>query len=115
MSENLYKIEYNQRAKEFLSKGRSVESFAGSIGVARDTVYGWKEQHPDFERAIEEGLDNRKQLVEEMLIGIGKGEKGNVSAAIFLAKNWAGMRDDHGVHLTSGASLSDLFKKASKT
>jgi len=111
---SLYLPEYCQQISDYLAGGHSVEAWAGVNSVSADAVYDWKEKYPEFDYAMQEGLARRKDWVEKVLKDISTGEKGNASTAIFLAKNWAGMRDDHGVHLTSGASLTDLFNKANK-
>ena len=110
----LYLPEYCEGIKEHLRLGRSIEGWCGVNSVSADAVADWREKFPEFGEAVLDGLNARKEWIEKVLADISQGEKGNASTAIFLAKNWAGMRDDHGVHLTSGASLTDLFNKASK-
>lgn len=42
-----YKPEYCEQLIEHMSEGYSYESFAGVIGVAKDTIYQW-EKHQEF-------------------------------------------------------------------
>lgn len=46
-----YKPEYIEMVKEHLAQGHSFDSFAGEIGVSRDTVREWCHVHEDFSAA----------------------------------------------------------------
>lgn len=100
MCRPLYKPEYCADAIEYIGSGHSIESWAGKIGIHRDTVYNWKDQHPDFADAMVIAKTKTIGFYEDLLLKIA--QSGNASAAIFLAKNRAGMRDDFGVDHTSG-------------
>ena len=99
-----YKPEYAIQARDFVGSGHSIEAFAAEIGVAKRTVYNWKEAHEDFAEMLEEGEGLRRKLIESALLKLGLTGVGNVGALIFLAKNWCGMRDDYAFDHTSGGS-----------
>lgn len=43
-----YKPEYGPQLLEFMAQGKSVLQFAASIGVHKDSIYEWKNRHPEF-------------------------------------------------------------------
>jgi transposase-like protein len=88
-----YKPEYCKIAAEYIAEGHSMESLAWKLGVIRQTVYNWKEIYPEFAEAVDVGFDGRQAMVESTLRDNAQQGVGNASSAIFLAKNWASMRD----------------------
>lgn len=52
---SLYKAPYADDVVEHLALGYTLASWAGSIGVSRDTVYEWANVHPEFSDAIKKG------------------------------------------------------------
>lgn len=52
-----YKPEYCQTLIEHMASGLSFESFAGKIGVDRDTLYEWTKVHPEFSDAKKKGTE----------------------------------------------------------
>ena len=51
-----YKKEYCEQLIEHLGEGLSIESFAGVVGVCKQTIYDWFEAQEDFKQAKEIGL-----------------------------------------------------------
>jgi hypothetical protein len=47
-----YRPEYCQAVIDFTSQGFSLTAFAGSIRVAKDTVYEWIKVHAQFSDAV---------------------------------------------------------------
>lgn len=43
-----YKEEFCDLIQEHMSKGYSYESFAGLVGVCKQTLYNWSKEHKDF-------------------------------------------------------------------
>jgi transposase-like protein len=93
MMPSKFKPEYSQQAEDYIAKGHAMDSFAHTVGVSRETVYNWKEAHPEFKEALDRGFSKRQALLESMLMKCAYTSEGNVTALIFLGKNWAGMRD----------------------
>lgn len=93
MMPTVYKSEYCQQAEEYIAKGHAMDSFAHTVGVSRQTVYNWKDAHPEFKEALDRGFSKRQALLETMLMKCAYTSEGNVTALIFLGKNWAGLRD----------------------
>ena len=70
-----YKTEYDQMLIDHLSKGYSIESFAGRVGVTRDCLYKWFEKYPSLKNAKQVGMSKNIYFWED--IGI-KGTKGEL-------------------------------------
>lgn len=47
----LYEQRYCEMLVEHCEKGKSIEAFAGKIGVSIDTIYEWAKVHPEFSEA----------------------------------------------------------------
>jgi hypothetical protein len=84
-----YDSAYCEQVIAFLAKGHSVTAFAGSIGVARSTVFKWAEQIPEFSDALKVGQARATEFWEKILADVATTGKGNATAAIFGLKNRA--------------------------
>ena len=49
---SLYRSEYCERIIEVMKTGLSASGFAGAIGVSRDTISAWAENHAEFSVAL---------------------------------------------------------------
>jgi hypothetical protein len=97
-----YEERFCQEVIDFVGSGHSLEAFAGRIGTTRQTVYHWKEMHPEFKEAVQQAFDRRNILMEQMLKDLANGtSKGSAAAAIFIAKNFTAMRDQSSLDLTT--------------
>ncbi len=56
-----YKSEYCDQLIKHMEQGFSYESFAGSVGVSKQTIYDWEKAHPEF-------LDAKEIVVEKSRI-----------------------------------------------
>jgi len=90
-----YKPEYCKMLKQHLIEGLSYESFAGLLGVSRESLYEW-------ERKFKEFADTKKQYIEAARLFWEKmgraGASGqitgfNCTAWLFTMKNRFGYRD----------------------
>jgi len=52
-----YKPEFCELLTEHMRQGLSFESFGGTIGVCRKTLYNWCEVHPEFLYAKQSGQE----------------------------------------------------------
>jgi hypothetical protein len=68
-----YKPEYCQMLIEHMKKGFSFKSFAADVDCHYDTLYAWKEAHPDFSEAKKIGeaksLKHWEQIGQMMVLG----------------------------------------------
>jgi uncharacterized protein YdbL (DUF1318 family) len=68
-----------------MEQGFSLTAFAGSIRVAKDTVYEWIKVHPQFSDAVARARVARVSALEAKLLRSRKGAE--TSAAIFALRN----------------------------
>jgi hypothetical protein len=70
-----------------MATGISLAAFAGTIGVARKTVYEWIKAHSEFSDAVSRARAARQLWLELKLLRARKGAE--TQAAIFALKNAA--------------------------
>lgn len=84
-----YKPEYCESVVEHMRDGKSLSSFAGKVGVARDTISEWCSEYPEFSAAVQKGKGLCADWWEERLRERAIAGEGNSTAAIFGVKNMA--------------------------
>lgn len=123
-----YELGYCQKLIDHMAGGLSFESFAGEIGVHRDTLYEWEKVHPEFSDAKKIGTDasllkwekiGRDNIINssESSPGFGGSARSINSAVwIFNMKNRFKWRDkqegESDVVVNNFASLSDADLEA---
>lgn len=105
----LYRPEYCQMLIDHMAEGLSFETFAGVVGVDRDTVFHWVHQHPDFSDAKRKAIMKCQLYWEKLGIQISKSTtatlnepgkarkqivKASTGAWIFNMKNRFGWRNE---------------------
>lgn len=105
-----YRPEYCQAVIDYMGQGYSLTAFAGSIRVARDTVYEWIKRHSDFSDAVSRARPARVAALETKLLRARKGAE--TSAAVFALKNadpeeWRDMRSVDHQHSLKVEQLTD--------
>jgi hypothetical protein len=70
---------------DFMAQGFSLTAFAGSIRVAKDTIYEWIKVHAQFSDAVSRARAARVLWLETKLLRSRKGAE--TTAAIFALKN----------------------------
>lgn len=120
-----YRIEYCDKVIAHMSKGFSFESFAGEVGVCKDTLYEWVKNHKEFSDSKNIGFELNRRFWEKVGIdiatGTGVASNGNATAFIFNMKNrfkneWrdkveTGITDKDGEDVAIGPDLSKLSDK----
>lgn len=98
-----WKKKYCEQLTEHMSKGYSLEAFAGSIGVTRDCIYKWIDRHECFKEAFEIGKSKQHMFFEGMGIHgmTGKLKNFNASVYIFTMKNKLKWKDKIETELSS--------------
>ena len=77
-----------------MEEGFSYASFAGAIGVVKDTLYQWERKHPEFMEAKQVGFSKCRLVWEKMALDTMYESKGlNSTVWIFNMKNRFGWRD----------------------
>ena len=80
------------------------EGFARKIGVHRNTLKNWCNEHPEFAEAYE----TAKDLQREFLVDIGLSGATSASFAIFTMKNVCGWRDERDLKLKKAKEEGDI-------
>lgn len=62
-----YLPEYNGKALEFLSTGKSIIQLAKYMGVARSTIYKWAKDNEAFSDTLKRGQDMSQAVWEDKL------------------------------------------------
>ena len=113
-----YRPEYCDAVLAFMSQGYSLTAFAGSIRMARDTVYEWIKAHREFADAVARARPARVAALEAKLLRSRKGAE--TSAAMFALKNadpteWRDLKQVQHDHSLKVDTLTDaqLFAIAS--
>jgi hypothetical protein len=82
-----YRPEYCQMLIDHMEEGLSFESFAGVIGVNRDTIFEWAKVQTEFSDAKKAGFEKSRLTWERIGLNISKLNEGNPTAFIFNMKN----------------------------
>ena len=113
-----YRPEYCAMVQDYMGQGYSLTAFAGSIRIARDTVYEWIKRHSAFADAVARARPARVAALETKLLRSRKGAE--TSAAMFALKNadpteWRDLKTTQHNHSLDVATLTDaqLFAIAS--
>lgn len=132
----LYRPEYCEALVAHMREGLSYESFAGKIGVSRETLYAWEKAHDEFRDAktVGEaaslrwwealGRDGARGVGQEMLLKrrivspdgtveeVWEASGFNASAWIFTMKNRFGWRDVSAVDASVKVDVGDVILSA---
>jgi hypothetical protein len=105
-----YRSEYCQAVIDYMAQGFSLTAFAGSIRVAKDTVYEWIKRHPQFSDAVARARVARVSALEAKLLRSRKGAE--TSAAIFALRNadpveWRDIKHTEHTHAHRVNQLTD--------
>jgi hypothetical protein len=105
-----YRVEYCERVKEHMAKGKSLTAFAGSIDQSKDTVYEWIATHPEFSDAVTRARAARVDALETRMLSANNG--GTAATSIFALKNadpdeWREVRYANIEHSVNLDQLSD--------
>lgn len=118
-----YKKENCELLIKHMEKGFSYESFAGLIGVSKQTIYDWEKQYPEFLDAKEVGVEKSRIFWENLGIqniinesfGQNMGSKSlNSTVWIFNMKNrfqWRDKQPDED-QVNINVTLADRLAKA---
>jgi hypothetical protein len=106
----LYKPEYCDLVVDKMADGISLTAFAGSIRVAKETVYAWMSDHSEFSDAVARGRAARVLKLELKLLSARYGAQS--SASIFALRNadpqeWRDVRSVQHDHNVTLQTMSD--------
>ena len=89
MADQIYNESLCAIAEEVLGSGKSIARLATTLGVCRDSIYEWRDKHPEFARSLKKGRDASQAYWEDIGHEGACGEIKNFSATcwIFTMKN----------------------------
>lgn len=95
MADLIYNESICDKTIQILSSGKSIARLATSLGVCRETIYEWRDKHPEFAKALKRGRDACQAYWEDRGEEgtFGEIEKFTASSWIFTMKNR--FRDDY--------------------
>lgn len=83
MADKVYNESMCETVKHLLADGKSIARIATNLGVCRDTIYDWRDKHPEFASALKAGKDAAQAHWEDI------GEEGiNGNIKNFSATAW---------------------------
>ena len=88
-----YKVDYCAMLVVHMAEGLSFESFAGAIGVDRDTIYEWVSAHEEFSDAKKDGAARSQLFWERIGVEGMVNDSINATLWIFNMKNRFKWRD----------------------
>lgn len=111
MAEQIYNESLCEKAEQGLSKGKSIAWLSRELGVCRETIYEWRDKHPEFARSLKKGLDACQSYWEEIGEQGIKGEIKNFggTAWIFTMKNR--FRSDYKDEKNEKSALESIAEK----
>lgn len=75
---------------EEMKKGFSLAAAAAAFDISRQTIYDWKDRHPEFDELVKVAMVHRQRFLEERLMSTQSGAV--VTSTMFALKN-AGAAD----------------------
>lgn len=92
-----YKPEYCEMLVEHMKGGLSFEAFGAKVDCAEQTLYNWRDAHPEFMESYKKGLAYSLEHWEEMGHDMVLAGQGNSAVWIFNMKNRFKWKDRHDV------------------
>ena len=90
-----YRQEFCEQVVEILAQGKSLAAVCAHLDVSRQALYDWRDAHPEFNNALQRGIQKCQAYWEE--IGkdgiVGNLDKFSATPWIFTMKNR--FRDDY--------------------
>ena len=81
-----------QRIETAAANGADVKGIAHCVGINKDTLQRWLNEHPELREAYERGRERERAALHNALYRAAT-EKGNIVAAMFLLKARHGYRE----------------------
>lgn len=83
MADQIYNESLCEKANQILARGKSIARLATDLGVCRETIYEWRDKHPEFAKALSRGRDACQAYWED------RGEQGTFGEIDrFTATSW---------------------------
>jgi hypothetical protein len=111
MADKVYNESMCEEVRQLLTAGKSIARVATNLGVCRDTIYQWRDKHPEFARALSRGKDASQAYWEDRGEDGTFGDCKNFSATswIFTMKNR--FREDYAEDKDKNAGNASLVEQ----
>ena len=111
-----YKPAYCKALATHFEDGYSYESFAGVVGVSKQTIYDWEKAYPDFLDAKKSNEGKSQFWWEKRLKLFATDGDGNATAIIFGLKNRApaSWRDKTETEHSGSINIGDILDNLSE-
>lgn len=84
---SMFEDKFTIMVEDHLAQGYTLETFGGTIGLSRDTIYDWARNNAEFLNAIKRGRDRGQLLWEKKMHKGADGGDCNPTMIIFAMKN----------------------------
>jgi transposase-like protein len=95
MYEQIYNEALCEKTIQILSTGKSIAALAHLLGVCRETIYEWRDKHPEYARALKKGRDACQLYWEDIGQEGIQGDIKNFSATAWMFTMKNRFRDDY--------------------
>jgi len=95
MADKVYNQSMCDEAEQLLAAGKSIARVATNLGVCRDTIYDWRDKHPEFAKALKVGKDASQAKWEDIGQDGVCGDIKNFSATAWMFTMKNRFRDDY--------------------
>lgn len=111
MADKVYNETICAKAIEVLSNGESLVAVAAELGVSRQTIYDWKDKHPEFNEAVQLGLARSQRYWEQMGHDGTVGTNKDFSATPWVFTMKSRFRDDYAEDKDKKSNSDSLVEK----
>ncbi len=95
MADQIYNESMCEIAELVLGKGKTIARLATTLDVCRDTIYQWRDKHPEFARSLKKGRDAGQAHWEDVGEAGIKGEIKNFAGTSWMFTMKNRFRDDY--------------------
>jgi len=109
--ESSYKPEYCEIVVEILATGRSLASVCADLGCCRSTLYKWRDDFPDFAKALNFGVQKAQSNWESIGRDGITGDNPDFSATPWIFTMKSRFREDYAEKKDDKSASDSLIEK----
>ena len=107
----IYEQAYCHKAEAILANGKSLAAVCAQFNIARSTLYEWRDNHPEFKKAIDRGLQKAQCVWEDIGEDGARGDLKGFSAPAYIFTMKNRFREDYAEDKESKNVSEDLVSK----